>query len=218
MVDSKLPFVEYEVMVLNGPESKKDILKYMEERFRKFNKANYSWIENDNNPILRLEYPNEIEFIETNTRIYPFFSEILKFIQTNKLSLPEIQFKPIKGHSEENANIYLILKIRTNRAKELRQNYSFSAKIAELIHLATTSEEIEDGFLIFYQDREAFEDAQVNRLDLQELKTWLQKKGIWKDVYQELFSAILESLEFDAQKRKRKQLKQEEAEKYPNKP
>jgi len=202
-----LPFIEYEIMDLKGPETKKEILEYMECRFRKFQNANYSWRGDLDNPILRLEYANEEEFLETNTRIYPFFSTILEFIQANKLSLPDIQFKSKPNSSESIEGVYLTLKIHTNHIHELRQNYLFSSKIAELIHIATTSEEIEDGFLIFYQDREAFEDAQVNRLDLNELKAWLQKKGIWKEIYLELFSAILESIEFDAQKRKRKRLK-----------
>jgi hypothetical protein len=206
--DSDLPFFEYEIIEINGAESKKEILLQLERHLRSFNPAAYSWVGSLDNPKLKLEYKDNAEFLEINTRSYPFFSMILDFIESNKILLRELQFQEKDSCSQSNENVYLILKIHTNRISELRQNYSFSAKFAEFVKLAIMYEEVKDGFLIFYKTREAFEDAQVNRFKFDELKHWLQKKGLWHESYAEIFEAIMEKIQMDARIKQRKKLNQ----------
>ena len=50
------------------------------------------------------------------------------------------------------------------------KNYQFTSKAAETIGVVFNIEEIEDGFLMFYQKKIDFDANQIDRLNIDELK------------------------------------------------
>ncbi|MHA1732536.1 MAG: hypothetical protein ACTSU5_11365 [Promethearchaeota archaeon] len=74
-------------------------------------------------------------------------------------------------------NVYLVLRYRTNFKKPLKENYQLAAKLAEIFHEGVYHEELEDGFLLFYQKEEDFVKSRLDKTNPVTLKDWLEKKG-----------------------------------------
>ena len=58
------------------------------------------------------------------------------------------------------------------------KNYQFTSKAVETIGVAFNIEEIEDGFLMFYQKKIDFDANQIDRLNIDELKKFFAENKL----------------------------------------
>ncbi len=78
----------------------------------------------------------------------------------------------------ENANPldrnYVVVKYQTNYKKPMRKYYQFVSNIARFLGIMYSVEEIEDGFLFFYERKIDFIGSQLNPINSTEIEGWIQ--------------------------------------------
>lgn len=189
------PYIEIEIVSTLETELKpKELLDIVKLRFEKTQKVTTSWNGSESAPILRLKYTSQEDLIEGYTRDLFLFNYFTEIINTNPESLQDL-FETLKAEpkapiSKANADLsntcpepgnYIVLKYRTNFKDPLRKNYQLTAQIAQLLGESVCIEEVQDGFLYFFQTKDAFEDANFDKLNPKELGLWFKKRGIGLD-------------------------------------
>ncbi|MHA1562151.1 MAG: hypothetical protein ACTSPA_08500 [Promethearchaeota archaeon] len=60
--------------------------------------------------------------------------------------------------------------------------------MAEMLGLSMSYEEVDDGFLLFYQSREDFEVGKIDLTQFNEVKRQLEERGAWQKDYEDLWN------------------------------
>jgi hypothetical protein len=207
---SQRPFIEIEVITTLETElTSKNLLDIIKQRFEKTHKVKASWIGSEVAPIIRLEYTYLEDLIEGYSRdlfLFNYFTEIFisnpeeiqDLLDAVKVRLKQTTSKTQADLSNDclEPRNYVVLKYRTNFKDPLRKNYQFTARIAQMLGENVCIEEVQDGFLYFFQTKDAFEDANFDKLNPKELMMWFQKQGIDTDhpKIKDLFSIIKQKI------------------------
>jgi hypothetical protein len=197
-IKTPLPFIEFECISISDPQyTKKDIITHFSKRMNNQWIQQPIWKGNEQNPIIRFEFPSYHIFLERFNREIPIFEKVIQILSNpilnrQKYGLPEgLTLIPIKQDPSD--EIYLINKMTSNYKDPIRLNFEFTFKLGELFGINTFYEEIADGFLIFYKTRTDFEDAQKDKLNPGEIKNWLQAKGVWNPIIEKILSSLFKS-------------------------
>lgn len=194
---NNLPYIEIFIThTLDTEISKKDILQTMKNRFEKTQNVPVSWLGDEESPILRVEYPSKEKFVECYQYGIPFFDKLKEILEDEKVlhEFPMDKFieKQDLEDSETLLTTYLILRYKTNVKEIMRQNYEYTWQFAKFLQTEFFVEEIEDGFLMFYKHKDDFMIQQIDRMDFDEVKAWIEKKKI--DISNPGVSSILDYL------------------------
>lgn len=182
MKDVSLPFVQYEIIQLTSSQkSQKEILEIFANKISNMHHASVEWGLKGNTPILKIVYPDFETYQNAYNRNVPFLEKILMLLNKNEIFLDEIKLREYANPSPltDPKHIFMIIKMNCNYKAPIRKNYDFAFKFGELVGISSQFEEIEDGFLVFYEHEVDFDDMQVDKLNINELKLWLERKGKW---------------------------------------
>ncbi len=189
MVSSKqnnnLPYIE--VSIVETQENNQKIFKILEEKAKIAKNAVISMDYDLEDPHLRIEYPSEEEFLKVYKRDEFVYESAVKLINLGVITPSKIK-KVLKNGSKHREDLYLILKYKTNFKAPIIRNYSFTYKLAEMLGLSMSYEEVEDGFLLFYQSREDFEVGKIDLTQFKEVKRQLEERGAWQKDYEDLWN------------------------------
>ena len=181
------PFLEVQVIQCKDP--KLDILKILEDKANKRLDITLKWVGSEENPILRVDYDSIQAFYKTYTRDKLVYQTFVNFLQKRDITILELFPKqPIIDN--EDPDLYLILKYKTDVKEPIRDNYNFTYKIIDFIGIKTSYEEVQDGFLLFYKDKQDFLDASMDLMDIPQIIDWLKEKDMWTDIMQEFFQFL----------------------------
>jgi hypothetical protein len=189
-------FIQIKVLqTLEKDQTQKDLLHIIKKRFEETHDTVGSWQGDEENPVLLLTYPSKEAFQAAYSWGMGIVDKILQLEQEGH----DVKLKHVNSSesseeiSEENeSEIYLTLHYMTNWKAPMRNNYLINRKMAHLLGTQFYVEEIEDGFLIMYKRRVDFELAQLNRMDLNNVKKWLKENKI--DTNNPSVQALLEYL------------------------
>ena len=172
------------VQTLETIQTKKELLQYIKARFEETHQTIGSWQGDESDPILHLAYPSKEAFQAGYSWGMGVVEKILQLDQEGHdiqnvewFPKDEPQIHPDES-SEENSEIYLTLKYRTNWKTPMRGNYLINRKMAQILGTKFYVEEIEDGFLIMYKRKIDFEFAQINRMNFESVLNWIVKNNI----------------------------------------
>ena len=181
----KLPYIEVSVVKTQG--DKLDILQILREKAEITKNVIISMKKTTENPILRIDYPSEEVLLKVYTRDEFVYESAVKLINLGVITPSKIE-TVLKNGSNHDDNLYLVLKYKTNFKAPILKNYRFTYKLAEMLGLSMSYEEVDDGFLLFYQSREDFEVGRIDLTKFGEVKRQLEEKGAWQKDYEDLWN------------------------------
>ncbi|MHA1611257.1 MAG: hypothetical protein ACTSVZ_06430 [Promethearchaeota archaeon] len=181
----ELPFIE--VDIINSFDSKYGILKQLEKRSLQTHHVRSSWSGTEENPILRIDYESKEHFIEGYTRDKLIYENFIKYINLQEISLTKNNSLKKPPEDEE---LYLIMKYRTNCKEPIRNNYSFTFKIIELLGIGASYEEVQDGFILFYRTKQDFLVGQMDLLNIDKAIEYLKVKGFYTPSIEIFFTKV----------------------------
>ena len=166
--------------------NKLKILKILEEKAYASKTGEISLNKSPENPILRIEYPSEEVLLSVYQRDEYVYESAVKLVNLGVITPHKIKTVLKKGLNRDE-NLYLILKYKTNFKAPILKNYSFTYKLAEMLGLSMSYEEVDDGFLLFYQTREDFEVERIDLTQFKEVKRQLMERDAWQEDYEKLW-------------------------------
>ncbi len=182
------PFIEASVIHCNDP--KLDILKTLERKVQNRLDAGITWnLTDENNPILRVDYENRDDFAKNYTREKKVYETFVNYLYQQDITIPELLSKT-EPNAEDNTDLYLILKYKTDYKDPIRINYNFTYKIVEFLGIQASFEEIHDGFLLFYKKKKDFMNASIDLNDIKGSIQWLKDRHIWTPTIAEFFKNL----------------------------
>ncbi len=185
------PFINISIVSSIEPASAyDDILRKIAARSKKLGNAQIEFGQEDLpgkslQPYLRITYPSFEKIQQVYHYKTQFFVKVLEDIQKNQHVYDKMFSKAfdagVQVNSIQKNKIYLLLKYTTNFKAPLLQYYEYGNKLGIYVDSRFFVEEIEDGFLLFYQRKEDFIAHQVDRLNLPELILWFEERGFSRD-------------------------------------
>ena len=180
------PFIE--VSVVQTTDDKMKILTFLEKRTKSFHKVEIQWIGTAEHPILRIIFPSEQALIDGYARDQFIYEGVVHLI--NEGIITPTKISQVLMNDVNSDNLYLILKYTTNCKDPIRNNYRFTFKIAEMFGINMSYEEVHDGFILFYKDREDFEIGIIDLTQIDKVKPKVEARGHWKKTYEKLWKNI----------------------------
>jgi len=192
-VSTENPFIEVDVVKLNDPScNPRDILEMLKDRNVRHGTLDTYWIGTEDHPKLRTDYPSVESFEKAYHREMSLLDFAMQKIRELKINFDEFLDPTILEKPLPRGEIYLILKYTANYKAPMRANYSYQRWFFDQFHEGTTFEEVEDGFLHFYQRREDFMNTLLDSMNPSDLRQWLKnhKFNIPEDLLQEVLSFL----------------------------
>ena len=174
------------VTVVQTTNDKMKILKFLEKRAKNFHQVTIQWAGTEEHPILRVIFPSEQALIKGYTRDQSIYEGVVHL--ANEGIINPKKTRQVFKNSPPSEELYLILKYETAFKEPLRNNYQFTYKIAELLGIGMSYEEVDDGFILFYKHKEDFEIGIIDLARLDKVKQMLEKRGHWDDDYEKIWS------------------------------
>ena len=181
---NSLPYIEVSVVKTQGDKLK--ILQILEKKAHTSKTGEVSLKKTPENPILRVVYPSEEVLLNVYKRDEYVYESAVKLVNMGVITPSKIKTVLKKG-TNNNENLYLILKYKTNFKAPILRNYSFTYKLAEMLGLSMSYEEVDDGFLLFYQTRQDFEVGKIDLTQFKEVKKQLEERDAWQEDYEKLW-------------------------------
>ena len=192
------PFVE--IHVVKTQEHKKSRNQLLEIKKRDFESGKgitFSWTGEPSSPILRVEFDTLKNMETTYYQEIPLYELILEYKdELARLFKPILQFK--HKHKSKGINhvshkeIYITTYHRTNYKEILRNYYSFTIPVAQLIGAEVSIEETHDGFIHFIKDKEVFDTISSNKMDFEEVSRWIN--NLPANLSDPIFATLLEKI------------------------
>lgn len=149
------PFVEISIISKQeSSQNEKEILVQLIERISPIKEISTVWLGTLENPSIRVTFPSYDYFYRFYKRDFKILERVAKILESNMSNNKAILHS--KG-SVSNDNIFLILRYRTNFKKPMRESYRYKQWFSDNLGEKIWIEEIEDGFLHFYQTIEDFQ-------------------------------------------------------------
>jgi hypothetical protein len=172
-----IPFIEISIIsTTEEKKTKKELIQKIKERFERTHDLKGSWKGTNNSPVIRLDYTSKKAFLDGYTRDLELFNILIDEI--NLGNFPFNELFPKDSKQDEITENYIVLKYITNWKEPMVNNYQFTSKAAETIGVVFNIEEIEDGFLMFYQKKIDFDANQIDRLNIVELKKFFTENNL----------------------------------------
>lgn len=173
-----LPYIEISIASTTEEKlSRIQILAVIQERIERLDKVPAKIQTDDKEPTLIIKYNSVETFLDSYQREFPVFEAFLNLLLSGKVDIEDMSTKKGNKSNFEQEN-YLILKYKTNWKEPLRKYYEFTLQFTKFFDIGIMVEEVEDGFLLFHQSKEDFQIGQMDKANVQEIKTWLQNRGI----------------------------------------
>ena len=179
-----LPFIEIEIDSYAGDAADhQNILQLIKDRNDLSNTHRTVWDNSGENLKLRLDYLSYEGFTSDYHNMDDLLALFIEKVNSGKLDLRNItdscvdaSFPPEK--CKEIPPIYLVLKYTTNYKEPMRASYRNLKWYAETFKENVYIEEIDQGFLYFFQTEQDYINANLNKLNPQEFQQWLKNKQI----------------------------------------
>ncbi len=189
------PYLQISVIsTCEANRSHKQILKRFKDRFERVHKISGQWLDVHGNLVLELIYPSIDRFVKCYHSGFDILSKLAEDKQFGHLKLREIFTKAIASKNMETDNPhdknYVVVKYQTNYIKPMRVYYQFVSNVARLLGIMYSIEEIENGFLLFFQRKIDLIGAQLDPTNYDEVKEWIQFLNI--DLKEESIQKLLE--------------------------
>ncbi|MCK5345346.1 MAG: hypothetical protein KAR20_18175 [Candidatus Heimdallarchaeota archaeon] len=172
------PFIEVEV--INSKEDPAILLKVIEKKFDKITEGTIQWNGTEKNPILMLSFDTKEEFFQTYNKDIKIYECFMALIAEKNISIEAL---PPNLNNFPADDLYAIFKYRTDFKEPIRKKYYYVFKILGLLGIKISYEEVEDGFVLFYQTQEDFTLGNLNIFEMKKVKQWLEAHNIWKQAY-----------------------------------
>ena len=203
---TKLPFIEISIISTTEKEiSMKEILNIIKKRNHNSNSNKSSWKGTSSDLILRLDYESREIFEKSYQQGFDLLKLFMNKLQTNQITKESLFPQAIIDSHNKGKQIiesgdstpYLILKYRANFKEPMRKNYDFGRWYADFFQENVFIEEIEDGFLHFFLEKDDFLDSNLNKMNPQEFQKWVKNKGIHfpEELLKEFFKILAEKKE-----------------------
>ncbi|MHA2018865.1 MAG: hypothetical protein ACTSXY_11385 [Promethearchaeota archaeon] len=182
----KKPFLE--ISLISTAEKKKtalQIMKKFQKNFEECYKINTSIRMEEKTPIIRVEFTSKDEFLAIYERDLDIYEFLLENVINGSLDLEEFKTEQlnsklkIKSGSEQiDKENYIVLKFTSNFKDPMRKKYNLTTKVDHIFGVHSAFEEVEDGFIKFFERKEDFEDTMLDNLKRADWEKWLKLKGI----------------------------------------
>lgn len=186
-------YLYFDIIQINSNEySKREILEEFKIKFDLNNniEGNLRILE-DGQIQLQYFFPDAESFSLIYKKNLKFFERLIEIIDDGQLTAEDAHYL-FKDENEENtAKNFLIFRITTNWKDPIRKNYKFTFKIADLLKLGINFEEIENGFLIFYETYSLFKFLQINHINYEIMKKWNENNNPQSEKFQILLDKLL---------------------------
>jgi len=194
MSNEIIPITKYSIIQLNSDQySKHEILNIFATVLTKLHDVRIEWGKINEEDVIKVIYKDKKAYQQAYSRNLPIIEKIMDIVNQGSLNPNDINIR-IKNEQflkSNNQDLFLILKIQSNWLEPIRKNFEFAFKFGEIIGIHSQYEEIADGFLVFYETLEDFKDMQVDKLNYNELKQWLESKGKWNLKIEKILNNIL---------------------------
>jgi bifunctional pyridoxal-dependent enzyme with beta-cystathionase and maltose regulon repressor activities len=126
---------------------------------------------------VRLDYDSFEVFEQSYQKGFKILENIIIAVTQNNINIPKLFGLNQIENSLERPQPYLILKYTTNYKKILRDNYQFIQWFMTQFDERLWYEEIDTGFLLFFERECDFYNSNLPRDNLKDIEVWLNKKG-----------------------------------------
>ena len=143
------PFVEISIISKQeSSQTESEILTQLSKRLPSNEEISTLWLGTQENPSIRVTFPSYDYFYRFYKRDFKILEQAAEILESNL-----IKNQPIlrTTDSKRDDNIFLILRYKTNFKKPMRESYRYKQWFSEKLGEKVWIEEIEDGFLHFYQ-------------------------------------------------------------------
>ncbi len=190
------PYVEISIISKQDcSENESDILRQLLRRIATLDQVSVHWLGNQRNPTVRIIFPNIDYFTELYSQDFHVLEHtaniLRKFSSKHIPLLKSREMVEFTTDEQKNQDIYLILRYRTNFKQPMRDSYVYKQWFIDRLEEKVWIEEIEDGFLHFYQTKEDFQRVILDLTQASEILTWYHMK---KDALTPQFSRQLLSM------------------------
>ena len=182
--NSSLPFIEIEVERYYGDTlDHKEILQVIKDRNQYYSANRTSWVTTENKLKLRLDY-NSLEEFKVDYHVMDELLELFiekvnaHLVDIHQIFDSQLETSSVSEKIGGGSLIYLILKYTTNYKDPMRDSYRNLQWYAETLRENVYIEEIEHGFLHFYQTELDYINVNLDKLNPKEFQQWLKNKKI----------------------------------------
>ncbi|MHA1610494.1 MAG: hypothetical protein ACTSYU_00455, partial [Promethearchaeota archaeon] len=174
-----------QISIIDSTESRsqyKEILEKIALRSKKYSRAIVEWVNIDGPPILQVSYPTleDLEQVyESKTKL---INKTMEVFQSHRDSFEKLISQAFEIGARQNslksAKPYLTLKYSIKFKEILLHYYNYANPVANFLGSQFYVEEIEDGFLLFYNRKEDFIVHQLDLLHSKELPNWFKARHV----------------------------------------
>lgn len=153
------------------------ILTHIKKYFNKFGINDINLIDTEKNPKLRINFIDKNQFITFYKKDDAVLSRFMEFLQKGKFPqsfINTVQEKEI--NSLDSKNLYLVLKYKTDFKSPIRHYYNQIEWYRQFFKINISTEELTDGFLFFYQKKQDFHDALIDKSNPIEIINWIDSR------------------------------------------
>lgn len=187
------PYIEISVIESKIPPM--EILTAIQEKFRQPPySAQVQWkscTHNVDQKFLFVEFESQTAMENAYNAEIPVYDGFLELLTSEQFTQSEFKtLFPLPIPAVPSDEIYLVLKYTTNFINVLRVNYQYIFRIASMLGIVISYEEIMDGF-IFYHARRA--DYELTLLPLNQpakVEQWLKLNHFWNAAFQRFFKTV----------------------------
>ncbi|MHA1520271.1 MAG: hypothetical protein ACTSRK_08820 [Promethearchaeota archaeon] len=174
-----------QVSIIDSTESRsqhKDILEKIAARSKKYSKSSIEWLKNDGSPILQVSYPTLEDLEQVYEAKTKLVEKTIDVFQSNREAFQKLISQAFETGAEQDPvkseKPYLTLKYSLNYKEILLKYYSYSNPLGHFLGSQFFIEEIDDGFLLFYNRKEDFIVHQLDLLHSKELPNWFKARHV----------------------------------------
>lgn len=128
------------------------ILTKIKTKFENFHQVKTEWVKSSEENAFLIFFPSYDAYYMAYKRDIPFYERFLRILIENPNFLKEPLLESSKlNPMDDPIPPYCILKYETNDKIPLRNYYQFIFQVGQQIGVQHSFEEIENGFILFYQ-------------------------------------------------------------------
>ncbi len=174
-----------QISIIDSTESRsnyKEILEKVALRCKKYSKAIIEWLNIDGFPVLQISYPTLEDLEQVYEAKTKLVNKTMEVFQSNRDSFDKLisqAFKTGAQHEPKNSSKpFITLKYSVNYKEVLLNYYNYANPVGNFLGSQFFVEEIEDGFLLFYDRKEDFLVHQLDLLHSKELPDWFKARNL----------------------------------------
>ena len=169
-------FLEFTVSMLNSnAHTSRSVLEKILGNWEASYQIHGKILEKGPGYCLRFEFQDSKEINYVYSRNRPYFEKIIEWRNQNQFTNLQFSLGLTNIERDSDVPIFLVLKVTSNYLAPIKENYDFTFKFAKFFDMRVSYEEINDGFLIFYETAQMFDFMQIDHINKEEMFEWLEK-------------------------------------------